>query len=563
MRLPFCLPILAPLIPSVALGQGLVREIPVIGGPFGGSSVVSAGDIDGDGVEDLAIGGAGYINAAGGFVTVVSGATGENLYQPFLDPGSYSTGLTLANLGDVTGDGVPDLAAGDDVWGGGITRPGAVTITRGGDGALVRLLEGESPHDLFGWSLDRVPDVDGDGVLELVVGAPGCDGAASNAGAVYLYSGASQTLLWKRDGVEVDGAFGYTVRGIGDLDGDGRGDIVASGPGESSATGEHAAGRTLLLSGATGQPIRIVGVGNADDQSGRSLDVLGDLNGDLLPEIAVGSPFASENFTSAGRVEIVSSADGAVLHTIVGSEVGQQLGMHLAAAGDLDGDGVQDFAYSERGYGAGDGNTKWQILSGATNETIFTLFSVQFTADRRPAAAVGDLNGDGVEEFAVGNPSSRRVRIYERGGNITGRVCYPEPHSTSGFGASLEATSVSDFSTSQNDVRIEAQALPLSTGYFLVGTSVASTPMAGGGQGTLCLGQSEFGRFADQIFIYEPGVFGSFVALNLDNSAIPLNGGTVAAVPGDTFYFQYWFRDVLPSGAPTSNLSDAIGVTFQ
>ena len=563
MRKFIHLSILAAGSGTLALGQGRVLEVLSSGGPTGGSAVVSTGDVDGDGRPDLAIGSSGPINGGGGFVTVVSGATGARLYQPHLDADAYSTGHTLANLGDVDSDGIADLAAGDDTWGTFGDRPGSVTITRGGSGTLIRLLEGEDPQDLFGWSLDRVPDVDGDGVLDLVVGAPGYEDSIWNSGAVYLYSGATQSLIWFQEGVEVDGAFGYTVRGIDDLDGDGRGDVVATAPGETSATGEHAAGRTLLLSGATGSTIRVLDVGSADDQSGRTVEVIGDLNGDQLPEILLGSPFASQSGLSAGRVEVISSADGSILSTFRGSEDGNLLGMHLAAAGDLDGDGIGDYAYSERAFGAHRGETIWNVISGATTQPLFRVISRQSASDRRPAAPAGDANGDGINDFAVGSPIDERVLVYQLGGPVEGAICYGEPHSASQSGARLFAGSPSDFLTSQNDTSLLAIGLPRGAGIFLTGTTVDSTPMMGGSQGTLCIGASGLGRYAGNVLFNDPNTFAESVSMTIDNTAIPQNATTVAAVPGDTFYFQYWFRDSLPSGSATSNLSDAVAVTFR
>ncbi|MCP3914372.1 MAG: lytic polysaccharide monooxygenase [bacterium] len=109
----------------------------------------------------------------------------------------------------------------------------------------------------------------------------------------------------------------------------------------------------------------------------------------------------------------------------------------------------------------------------------------------------------------------------------------------------------------ENDLQLEASALPpFQFGYFLCSMQEAQTPFPGGSEGILCLA-NPIGRFSSQV--QNSGANGTF-AIDVDLTALPLSP-PVAALPGERWNFQAWYRDALPT--PTSNFTDAIGVTFQ
>ncbi|MEM6675690.1 MAG: integrin alpha [Planctomycetota bacterium] len=550
-------------LPAPALGQGLVMVLRPNAGPFGGSALAPVGDVDGDGVPDIAIGSAGFINGAVGSVTVFSGRTNEELYRPFIHPDNFSAGLTLANLGDLDGDGLSDLAAGDELWGNFDERRGAVTLTQGGTGNLIELLVGDASLELFGWSVDRVPDVDMDGIADLAVGAPGADVGARDAGAAILYSGSTRQRLWRIEGTDTDGALGYVVRGIEDVDGDGRGDVVVSAPGAAASTGEPGAGRVLILSGASGAVVRSFDGAAPDESFGRALAVLDDADGDGLQDVLVGSPFASNGALSTGRVDVLSSATGVAIRSFAGVEAGESVGQHVGEAGDLDGDGAMDFAFVRRLDGFGFTEAQCVAVSGATGAVLFRTSSSHFDADRRPITSVGDLGGDGIDDLVLGDPRDGRVRVYQTGDRPSGSICEGQPNSRYPGGAELQALSPSEFRVDTNDIVFRCVTLPsLTTGYLLVSTTVGFVPGVGGSEGNLCIAGPPFGRYANDILDLATGSF----LFPIDNSAIPISGapgGTVQALPGDTFYFQFWYRDVSASGAPTSNLSSALAITYR
>ncbi|MEM9378471.1 MAG: integrin alpha [Planctomycetota bacterium] len=551
-----------------ALAQGLAIDLRASsGGDRTGSSLAPVGDVDGDGLPDLASGDAGGLNSSGGGVIVFSGATGRDLYRPFVDSASYSAGFSLARLGDLDGDGIAELAAGDELWGTPTDRPGSVTITQGGTGALIELLIGEDTLDLFGWSIDRVPDVDLDGIPEIAVGAPGADAGGRGSGAVLLYSGASRARLWRIDGSEVGGALGYVVRGASDFDGDGRGDVVVSEPSATSSTGDVAAGRVLVLSGVDGSIVQVFEGETPHEGFGRSLAVVGDGDGDGRDDLIVGAPFASTAAFSGGRVDLISSATGGSIWSFAGTGFGESLGDHVGAVGDLDGDGTQDAAFT-RGLDVFDPESGQAFaVSVATGSILYSVPAPLLEADRRPLAGTGDLSGDGLDDLAVGAPRDGVVRVHQLGDRPGGSICDGEPNSVLGLPALLSASSSTAFWIQANDADLNVIGLPIGPGYFLVARSTGTLPMFGGGEGTLCLGMP-LGRYSDDVLIpqntalpFDPP--SGPVSLRIDNTSIPQPTGAVAAAPGDTFYFQYWYRDVDAIGAATSNLSNAIAITFR
>lgn len=214
------------------------------GGDAIGESVAGAGDLDGDGFDDLVLGGGGS-DAAGddaGEIWVVRGpvAGGDfraadadaRLFGP--GPGAYA-GAALTAPGDLDGDGLADLALAADGWENGTIYVyfGPVTDGEASLGDAPVALVGEAEEDFVGWSLSGAGDTDGDGVRELLLGAPGWDGAGGDGGGAYLVrepatlgrrSLGEAALRW--DAEAAGDAAGRAVAGVGDTDGDGLDDLL-------------------------------------------------------------------------------------------------------------------------------------------------------------------------------------------------------------------------------------------------------------------------------------------------------------------------------------------------
>lgn len=194
-----------------------------------GRGAASVMDQDGDGVREVVISDADYLETnptVRGRALVVSGRTGATLRTLRGDEASYNFAATVADAGDIDRDGVGDIAL--SVGNG--TNHSHVRVVSGASGALLWRVDERSPDDELGAALARGGDVDGDGFEDLVLGAPGTYVQLARGGAAYVVSGASGLELLRVAGAAIDDRTGAAVAGIGDLDGDGRSEVLVGVP---------------------------------------------------------------------------------------------------------------------------------------------------------------------------------------------------------------------------------------------------------------------------------------------------------------------------------------------
>ena len=274
-----------------------------------GDAVSLAGDIDGDGFADLvggapthnpggAVVGSAYVYR--GSATTLGGPVYRSLDHPVPLAGARF-GAVIAGGGDLNGDGLADLAIAAPDHSAPAAGAGAVYVYYGpisGSMPSVTLPSptGE-PGAKFGFSLSLAGDVDADGYSDLVVGAPHADNGQTDEGNVYLYFGGPTGLnttpqvLDSPDGQGGE-AFGFAVTGASDLNGDGFADIVAGAPRYNPGT--SGAGRVYLIPGGplgpvVSSPTVLTGTVQTDGHFGSSLTGGGDLNGDGIHDLLVGA----------------------------------------------------------------------------------------------------------------------------------------------------------------------------------------------------------------------------------------------------------------------------------
>jgi hypothetical protein len=299
-----------------------------LGGYFG-TSFAALGDVDRDGYDDLAVG-APYeaVDALphAGRVRVVSGRDGSVLRTHAGFGFDSHFGGSLAAVGDVDRDGWVDVLVGapyDDFQG---TDSGAAWLYSGRDGTLLFLFVGSGPADLYGWAVAGAGDVDGDSFPDVAVSA-----YKTADGYVDVLSGREGSLIYRVAPADTDTGFGVAVCGAGDLDLDGLDDI---------AVGAYRERAVYAFLGPTASSVKKITVpGNA--YFGYSLARLGDVTGDGRPELVIGTE-PSVSLASVYVWETSTNSFHFVITLTTPSSV-SSFGQSVAGPGDLDGDGVPDF----------------------------------------------------------------------------------------------------------------------------------------------------------------------------------------------------------------------------
>lgn len=357
------------------------------------------GDINGDGVSDL-ITSAPFFNGFAGKVYVFSGADGTLLNdvaagQPAL------LGYSATTAGDVNNDGVPDYTAGAPVT-------SRAFVYSGADHSVILDASGVA-GDFFGGSVAGAGDVNGDGYDDLIVGAEDANHSYPLAGRVYMLSGEDGSVLWTQDGRSEGARLGSAVGLVGDLNGDGVPDQVAGARG----AGEQGRGEAYALSGVTGDilfTMQSVGLAG-ENRFGDPLPTFGlffasgagDVNGDGTPDIFIGAYNAKQGGTSGtGRAYVFSGTNGHRIRVLNAEEKGDGFGPGRGI-GDVDGDGRGDLivgAYLSDA-GADDGG-RVSLISGKNGRTLRTFTgTVPGASLGVDALDVGDMNGDGAQDYAI------------------------------------------------------------------------------------------------------------------------------------------------------------------
>ena len=298
-----------------------------------GRAVTSLGDVDGDLCDDLVIGSPVCAPGPGrrGLVTLRSGRTDEDLWT--VEDDSMSFGAAVAALGDIDGDGCSDVAIGVPPMHLGPSGRGRVVVLSGRTGEPLYEVVADRGGVWFGGAVANAGDTNGDGTDDLLVGG----NFRGAAGLVGLYDGRTGTLLSSFHEQDSSQDFGWTVDGIGDVDGDGHADFAIGAPALSSRGVEP--GQVHVLSGRTGRSFYQLRGDGPGDGFGMVVCRLPWYRRPGEPAFATatlrGGPLGS------GYVRVFRASDGRPLQTIAGAGT-VPFAWSLVDLGDHDGDGFRD-----------------------------------------------------------------------------------------------------------------------------------------------------------------------------------------------------------------------------
>jgi hypothetical protein len=370
-----------------------------------GWSVSTAGDVNGDGFDDLIAGGVSYKSLNGRAILYDYFMKGE-IKADRIITGDYSEefGNSMSNCGDVNGDGFDDIVIAARGYNG---YSGRTYICFGGstpDLTADLVLYGESTNDLFGSSVSSAGDVNGDGYDDVIVGAYGNN---SQIGKAYIYFGGNSmdnipdVLLF---GESVSSYFGITVAGCGDVNGDGFEDVIAGATGFDNSRGKV----YLFFGGSTmdNVPDKTFTGESTFSRFGAAISGAGDVNGDGYADIIVGSD-QYNSYTGRTYLFLGGNFIGQFpFLTIDGAAPNNYFGSAVSGAGDMNRDGFDDVIVGAFGNNNYNG-TAYIFFGGSIMDVFADVYisnGVSSSGLGTSLSDIGDVNRDGFDDVVVSAP---------------------------------------------------------------------------------------------------------------------------------------------------------------
>jgi hypothetical protein len=329
-----------------------------------GCSVSDAGDVDGDGFDDVIVGAEYYDFDGGedyeGGAFVYYGSAGGLAFDPLWTAnggqGASCFGHSVSSAGDVNGDGYDDVIVGAHKYDNGHTNEGRAFVFHGSASGLSPTAdwtaESDQTNAYFGVSVSGAGDVNGDGYDDVIVGAHGYYNGEGSEGLAFVYygsaSGLSTTADWVGEGNQVAAYFGFSVSGAGDVNDDGYDDVIVGAYGYDDDDTDE--GRAFVYHGGpSGLSATADWTAESDQEDAQfaySVSGAGDLNGDGCSDAIVGAHFYDNGESNEGRVYVYhggyAGLSATADSTYESDQVGAGFGHCVSSAGDVDGDGKSD-----------------------------------------------------------------------------------------------------------------------------------------------------------------------------------------------------------------------------
>ncbi len=419
-----------------------------------GFSVASAGDFNGDGRDDVVIGSRldDSNGANAGSASVFLGQRRPRWSGALMGISSFQStrkitrkkwtvygknrkdqlGFSVSSAGDFNGDGLDDIIVGAPNESSNGVESGSAYLFFGGksgstndpDAAADLVIRGEAAGNRLGYSVSSAGDFNGDGLGDIIVGAPFDNKYGNSSGSAFLIFGDSNLTtppyLYRLSGEDrQNGRFGHSVASAGDYNGDGKDDLIIGAAYDyfqASATGK---GKAFIYFGTDPSflsnlpdvvlhgPLYQIGLGgHSAIEFGYSVAAAGDFNGDGLADVIVGAPHENSGGPYSGGSAFISYGryNGPYRAALQGRGPQDEFGFSVASAGDFNGDGLSDViigAYNDHQAGAA-----YIFLGGSSLGVPDTTFLGQNDHDwfGYSVSSAGDFNGDGMDDVIIGAP---------------------------------------------------------------------------------------------------------------------------------------------------------------
>ena len=350
------------------------------------------GDWDKDGVIDFVA--TAPTQSGCGKVYVYSSKSGRLLMEKKGQPGEQF-GNSAVGAGDVNKDGFLDLIVGAPNQ----QAAGNAYVFSGKDGSQLHHFKGTNPGDRFGYEVSELGDLNGDGYADVLVGAASGNGKQPRSGAAFVYSGKSGQLLFQLKGDRTGDSFGNAAA----CSKSGNHWLLAIG---AQNAGPNKRGRVYVyrIHGTQPQQVFTIEGNNKSVNLGQMFIAFpGDVDRDGVPDIYASDFSDNTSAPGGGRVVVVSGKDGRELLAITGKKAREGLGTSPSDAGDVNGDGIGDLvigAWQNAEEAASGGKV---YLHDGANGKLLRAWTCRQSGDTFgfDACGIGDVDGDGAVDFLL------------------------------------------------------------------------------------------------------------------------------------------------------------------
>jgi hypothetical protein len=450
---------------GLSLIAGWTAERDQAGARFG-ISVSNAGDVNGDGYSDVIVGAERYANGQTreGMAFVYHGSSsGLSLAANWTAEGGQISaffGSSVSTAGDVNGDGYSDVIVGASGYSDALTVGGKVFVYHGSASGLSaaanQTMTVNQSGAFFGSSVSDAGDVNGDGYSDAIVGASYFDNGQTDEGRAFVYhgsaSGLSATASWTAESDQAFARLGQSVSTAGDVNGDGYSDVIVGA--HLYDNGQTDEGRALVYHGsALGLSLTANWIEETDQSSssfGYSVSTAGDVNGDGYSDVIVGAyeysdfqtPYEGRAFVYHGSP---SGLPAAANWTAEGNQTSASFGWSVSTAGDVNGDGYSDAIVGANVYDNGESNEGRSFVYYGNDGTGLRSTVQQYKPGTSTIVSSGGLTGtDGQVRLNIfgrspfGRADGRIVYEYKENGVKFSGTTITNSTSFTGFGPRID-----------------------------------------------------------------------------------------------------------------------------